>query len=294
MTTYPETYVLPDATQDHDHAGALVAPLTSTGHHFTYALRHDSRQVTIYATNAHAILATLIDHYDPRDLDATDPTNDRQLELTRIDQRSRHAYHATINHAAQAILRGAPDDVVAVLQRSTDYTRPLTHTELAEWTHEIPLVLIGSFYGPGQAQPPTGNVVMLRTDDADDYLHDLAQIGAIHLIEHCSAITPPVRVMVDIDPSPTTTLQPRLDALDQATRALKATPNDTNTTIVRERAAALVAVLQNYPIEGIDLASVQQSLDQIEEPTVLARTINRDLVQPLRAEIAAGEGQEDS
>lgn len=317
--TYPETYILPDASQAHDHMGEAVAPLTSTARHFTYAIRQANHQRTIYATNAHGILAVLIDDYDPRDLGGTDPAADRELTDTRTEQRARHAYGIAVNHVAQAILLGAPDDIVATLKRSTDYTRPLSHAELPEWNHEIPLLLIDVFYGPGQTQPPAGNVIMLRVDDADDYLHDLARAGRIHLLEHCSATTAPVRVMVDLDPDPTTTLQARLDDLDQAVQALRATPNDTNAALVRERTQALGDVLHTVrgrsggdaaalvPI-GIDaegrtlywdpahdvMADVQRRLERDDSHQALSRITNRYLVKRLRQDIAPRTEENDA
>lgn len=297
MTTYPDNYRLHDADRPQDHAGDYVAPLSSTGRPFSHALRLETQQTTIYSTSADGILAELIDNYDPRELDGHDPAADTTLEQTRVDQRARHAYSVVVNHAAHAILTGASDDTITTLQRSTHYHQPLTHDELPEYLdQQIPLALIGAFYGPDtDNQPPSGNVVMLRTEHPEQYLHDLATIGAITLFKHSTITTPPVQVMIDLDPNPTHQVEPRLNSLEEALTALHANPTDTNAELVRERTTRLLAALDAAPLDGLDLDDARSRIAQTDGHQPLWRLTNRYLAQKVREVLSnepASQGSE--
>lgn len=278
-----ETYTLRDEHQPYDHGGEPVAPLSSDGTPFAYAWRQPDNHRTIYATNADALLAEIIPGYDPHD-----PTDhDRRDGITRrLADRARHAQGVVINHASQAIMSGADQDIVDVLQRSTDYTRPLTHAELPEWTHEIPLLLIGAFYGPDEEQhdPPTGNVIMLRVERPESYLDDLHDAGVIILWKHARVSVGGLTVSVALNPEPSASLAPRLEQVDQALAALKADASEFNEGLLRERVDALLRSLDAAPLPGVDSARLRSQIASAERAAI-GRLVERELSKPVHAQI---------
>lgn len=278
-----ETYTLPDDRQPYDHGGEPVAPLSSDGTPFAYAWRQPDNHRTIYATTADALLAEIIPGYDPRD-----PGGDDRREgiIRRLADRARHAQGVVVNHAAQAIMSGVDQDIVEVLQRSTDYTQPLTHAELAEWTHEIPLVLIGAFYGPGEDQydPPAGNVIMLRVERPELYLDDLHEAGAIILWKHSKVSVGNLTVSVALDPDPSASIPPRLALVDQGLTALKADPSEFNEGLLRERVETLLASLEAAPLTGLDPAQLRSQMTITSRDTI-GGFVERELSKPIHAQI---------
>lgn len=282
MTTHPEIFILLDQDQPRDHGGDPVAPLTTSGQNYLYALRDPERATTTYATSADALLSTLIDGYNPRDLDGTDPDADHTLETTRIAQRARHARSLAINHAAQAILAGAKDATVATLQRATTYQPPLTAQELtAHHDPQWPLLLISAFYeGPDTPQPPAGDVALLRTHDPVDYLRDLHNAGQIILLEH-SSTTPAVTVLADLDPDPVLALPTHLDRLEQSLAYLHDNPTDQATAAVREHTEAVLRLAATVePPEILD--PVRAAIASATTPQDLWRVTRDQLLQPIR------------
>lgn len=282
MTTQPEIFILLDRDQPRDHGGEAVAPLTSSGQTYLYALRDPERATTTYATSADALLSTLIDDYDPRDLDGLDPDAHHALETTRIAQRARHARSVAINHAAQAILAGASDSTIATLQRATTYQPPLTASELP--THrdpQWPLLLIAAFYeGPNATQPPTGDVALLRTHDPVDYLRDLHNAGQIILLEH-SSTTPTITVLADLDPHPALALPTHLDRLERALTYLHDNPTDQAMATVREHSEAVLRLGATVePPEVID--PIRATLSEATTPQDLWRLTRDQLLHPVR------------
>lgn len=220
-TTTPETLTIAYRNHPHDHGGEPVAPLTSIGTHFTYALDQPDRETITYSTHADGILAHLIPGYDPTHTTGDDPTGDRNLEHDRLRARATHGYGVTINHAAQAIATGVDDTITTTLRAATDLHHPLTATTLPTWHHELPLILNAAFYQPdGDLPAPQGNVILLHTTDPDQYLADLATAGIINLSVHSSHTTQPAQTHLD-EPSTHSDLQ---DATTHLAQLLTAHP----------------------------------------------------------------------
>lgn len=190
--THP-TLTIDAADLPHDHVGDDTAPMTESGTRYSYALLDDDRQEITWATDADGILAHLIDGY-PLD-EPDDPAARRQVLHDRVVARARYTYATLVNHAAQAIMAGAPIEICNVLEAAADFAHPDQLPTIADypaWTHDIPLGLAAQFYAPYDPTrtAPLGRVVLLDTDTPELLLESLARLGAIRLMHHTSLDAP--------------------------------------------------------------------------------------------------------
>lgn len=156
--THP-TLTIDAADLPHDHVGDDTAPMTESGTRYSYALLDDDRQEITWATDADGILAHLIDGYPLEEPD--DPAARRQVLHDRVVARARYTYATLVNHAAQAIMAGAPIEICNVLEAAADFVHPDQLPTIADypaWTHDIPWVW------PRSSTPPTIPPVPPRWD----------------------------------------------------------------------------------------------------------------------------------
>lgn len=235
MATAPEVFILPYDAQPMDHGGDPVAPLANNGEPYRYAVDQPDRQRRIYSTSADGILSVLIGGYDATETAGVDADQDRQLELDRLDARADHGFGVAVTIATNAIIDGAPDQIVATLQRATNYRPPLSLEELPSWNERIPLVLIGSFYQPHtDLLAPDGNIVLLDSANPDAYLDGLARAGVIALSTHARYThgTPTATIDTQVDPS--AELHEVTNLFRQALVVLDATPPAAEPAVVDE------------------------------------------------------------
>ena len=173
--------VIADADQVSDHAGKPVPPITPAGMPLRWKIRLP--QASIFTLTADEAVACFIDDYEPTTPD--DDTAAIALDLQRQRQRVAHMQGLILNHVTTAIMDNqlAPEQM-SMLQRCAHWGQghgPLVETDCPEWTAAVPLLLFADAYSTNGRIPPGGNVVMLRTFTAAEYLTDLARHGFIHL-----------------------------------------------------------------------------------------------------------------
>lgn len=217
-----ETFVVPFEHQQHDHGGEPVSPLSGAGTPYPYAAVDRDRQQITYATTADALLATMITDYQPTELPDDDQAA-RELYLTQGQRRTEYAYGVCVDNMAQAVISGAvPDEDLQVLRRSLDYDPPLTRTELADWTHHTPMMLIASSYLHLDLVAPAGNVVMLHPTTPETLVESLARAGVIELRRHTLVASPHSTSDILIgEPGPAALLEETLADLDMLLSNLK-------------------------------------------------------------------------
>lgn len=250
-----ETTVVPFPDREFDHSGDLLAPLTSAGLHYEWAVQRPGSTSTIYSTDPDGVFEVLIEDYDATDDPAVSLEVRAEAARARIDQRAQFTHAHIVNHVAQAVLAGQLSvDQEAVLERCGDYLHPLTVDEVPEWTAPVPLVMPAVFYGDRarlaglpELVPPAGNVVLLDVTDPSSLLEDLGRIGALRVqrfTPHSSPTSAPVRVF--LDRSDELELPGLLDALEHAVLVGEASGEDDHVATVR-LAAARIGTLDTLP-----------------------------------------------
>lgn len=167
-----------------NHTGHPVAPRTPWGTPFRYALVERDRRRITWALLPDAILAHLIDDY-PLGNGPTRATA-AEREIRRIQLRVEHMWSTLLNEAAQAIVEGAPEEVVTVFQSVLDKNTMPTSETVPHWDYPRPLGLPEPFFRDGRAYPPSGNVVILDARTPEGYLMDLQRLGAVEVWTHPS------------------------------------------------------------------------------------------------------------
>lgn len=176
--------VIADADQVSDHAGKPVPPLTPHGVPLRWKIRLPG--VNVYTLTADEALACFLDDHDP-----SAPSADASaiaLDAHRRRQRVRHLQGLIMNHVAATIMGNElPPEQMTLMQRCAQWggdQGPLTETDCPEWTHPVPLLMFADAYDAAATPariPPGGNVVLIRTFTAEEYLTDLARHGFVHL-----------------------------------------------------------------------------------------------------------------
>lgn len=260
-----------------DHVGDHVAPLTTSGTPFSYAIIDDDRHQISWATDADGMLSTLIDAYP---LDEPDDQAARRATLhARLVARAGYVYATLVNHGAQAIMAGLALDTCNILERAADFAhldQLPTIEEIPAWTQEVPLALAAQFYAPYDTTrtAPLGNVVLLDPDTPERLLESLARLGAIRLLTHTGVDAPGHVSVATADPR--ATLEQDLEALTGALFVLEDDPeeldettaathlDDLRTTLARLRSSA-----QAFGIPAADLAEATRT-DRVGRAELIA------------------------
>lgn len=192
--------VIHDQEQASDHAGKPVPPMSPDGAPLRWKVRLEDS--SIFATTADEVLSCFISDYDPTSPDTA--AEEVDLEQRRRRQRVEHLHGIIINHVASAIMRNSIDPAAAnVMQRAASWTLrqgPLQEGECPTWDHLVPLLLFADAYdlhAVPPRTPPAGNVQLVRSYTATEYLVDLAATGMLHLEQNPAWLVPPMAIITE-------------------------------------------------------------------------------------------------
>jgi len=88
-------------------------------------------------------------------------------------------------------------------------------TDLPQWDHPTPMLLVASPYRRDHLAPPAGNVVMLDPTTPETLIHSLAEAGVINLRRHTRIATPRSTTPAMVgEPEPTEFLTQVISDLD--------------------------------------------------------------------------------
>ena len=170
----PDSLIV-DGTPGPEHAHADGTP-------WKYALLRGEQ--TILADEPGTLLGYLIDGYD--DI-PDDEEGDEEALVMRVEQAVLICSTIQAMLCADATSEGkfnpAEESEETLTALLGDRTIPVLH--VAEWTHEVPLVVLTTDYAPYTTHtPPGGNVWWLDPSDEAIFLQSLSTHGLIQLYVH--------------------------------------------------------------------------------------------------------------
>lgn len=173
--------------------GALQeAPARAGETRWPHAVLHADRAGDLMLTVADTVtelLGALIPGY--ADMPGT-PQGDVQALAARYDHAVAVATAVQADVACQAVARGtldpAAEDEDTLTALFADRTEPMVGAgrptgDSPTWSHEVPLVLIGTDYAPFTDRGrPTGRIIWLDPSTETGYLYSLAEVGMVRYL----------------------------------------------------------------------------------------------------------------